>query len=280
MLFRVCGALLLAAAAAWGQSYAAAPWEVRQGETIHVRGAGPAASARMGERTIRLFPQSGGARLGLMPVPVDTTPGSYAVEFLAGDGSVLHSVTVTVRDARFPVQNVGMGRETAALKPSPGEMEAVAAFRQTVSEMRFWQEPLAAPVAGCMVSRFGVRRAINGRDTGNFHGGIDQRSPAGRPIRAVADGVVRIVRKFNLHGGTVAVDHGQGLESIYLHMSGFAATEGAIVKRGDVIGYVGSTGRSTAPHLHWSLYVNGVPVNPLQWVKLEPCVAKKRAGKR
>ena len=93
MFSRVCRALLLAAAVAWGQSYEAAPREVRQGETIHVRSAGPAASARMGERAIRLFPQSGGARLGLMPVPVDTRPGSYAVEFLAGDGSVLHSVT-------------------------------------------------------------------------------------------------------------------------------------------------------------------------------------------
>ena len=93
MFSRVCRALLLAVAVAWGQSYEAAPREVRQGETIHVRSAGPAASARMGERAIRLFPQSGGARLGLMPVPVDTRPGSYAVEFLAGDGSVLHSVT-------------------------------------------------------------------------------------------------------------------------------------------------------------------------------------------
>jgi murein DD-endopeptidase MepM/ murein hydrolase activator NlpD len=86
---------------------------------------------------------------------------------------------------------------------------------------------------------------------------------------------------FQLHGGTVGVDHGQGLVSIYLHMSGFAVKEGQAVRQGDVIGYIGSTGRSTAPHLHWSLYANGVAVSPLQWVKLKPCAvpAAKRKPK-
>ena len=114
---------------------------------------------------------------------------------------------------------------------------------------------------GCMTSPFGVQRYLNGKPTGSAHAGIDQRSPAGTPIHAVDGGVVKIVREWNLHGRTVGIDHGQGLESIYLHMSKLAATEGATVKKGDVIGYVGSTGRSTAPHLHWTL------------------VCKRRAGK-
>jgi murein DD-endopeptidase MepM/ murein hydrolase activator NlpD len=125
-----------------------------------------------------------------------------------------------------------------------------------------------------MISPFGVQRLHNGKPTGNYHAGIDQRSPAGRPVRSVAGGVVKIVGQFNIHGGTVAIDHGQGLQSTYLHLSAFAATAGAVVKQGDVVGYVGSTGRSTAPHLHWSLHVNGVPVNPAQWVTLQPCAAK------
>jgi murein DD-endopeptidase MepM/ murein hydrolase activator NlpD len=73
------------------------------------------------------------------------------------------------------------------------------------------------------------------------------------------------------HGGTAGIDDGQGLSSIYLHLSKFAVKEGAAVAKGGVIGYVGSTGRSTATHLHWSLYVNGVPVNPRQWPKVQPC---------
>jgi murein DD-endopeptidase MepM/ murein hydrolase activator NlpD len=102
----------------------------------------------------------------------------------------------------------------------------------------------------------------------------------GAPIHAVAAGTVRIVQMFQLRGGTVAIDHGQGLETIYMHMSRFAAKEGQKVKAGDVIGYVGSTGRATGPHLHWSLYANGHPVSPNQWVKLTSCSAvrvRKRA---
>ena len=67
---------------------------------------------------------------------------------------------------------------------------------------------------------------------------------------------------------------------MYLHMSKLAASEGATVTKGDVIGYVGSTGRSTAPHLHWTVYANGVPVNPLDWVRVAPCSAPKPGSKK
>jgi murein DD-endopeptidase MepM/ murein hydrolase activator NlpD len=147
----------------------------------------------------------------------------------------------------------------------------VSAFHKVVSEKRYWSEPLQRPVAGCMTSLFGVQRYQNGVATGVAHGGLDQRGAAGTPVHAVAAGVVKIVRQFDLRGGTVAIDHGQGLASMYLHMSKLAAKEGDVVGAGDVVGYVGSTGRSTAPHLHWSLYVYGMPVNPLQWVRVRPC---------
>jgi murein DD-endopeptidase MepM/ murein hydrolase activator NlpD len=126
-----------------------------------------------------------------------------------------------------------------------------------------------------------VKRLYNGKPSGNFHSGLDQRSPAGTPIRAITGGIVKIVRKFNINGNIVGIDHGQGMTSFYLHMSKFATTEGAMVKKGDVIGYVGSSGRSTAPHLHWAIDVLAVPVNPLQWMKISPCdAAPAKAPKR
>ena len=75
---------------------------------------------------------------------------------------------------------------------------------------------------------------------------------------------------FRLHGGTIGIDHGQGVVSTYLHMSKLALSEGTVVKKGDVVGYVGATGFATGPHLHWGLYVNGVPVNPSQWIPNVP----------
>jgi murein DD-endopeptidase MepM/ murein hydrolase activator NlpD len=234
----------------------------------------------MKDRTIRLFPQADGSSIGLMPVPVEQRPGDYKVELLDQGGAAVAAASIKVVDAHFPKQNVVIEQSLAELKPSPGETEAVTAFRNTVSEVRYWSEPFALPVHGCMTSPFGVQRYMNGKPTGNFHGGLDQRSPAGAPVHAVEGGIVKIVREWKLHGGTVGIDHGQGLESIYLHMSKLAATEGATVKKGDVIGYVGSTGRSTAPHLHWSLYANGVPVNPLDWVQVAPCLAGKKPAKK
>ena len=86
---------------------------------------------------------------------------------------------------------------------------------------------------------------------------------------------MKIVQKWNLRGGTVAIDHGQGVESIYLHMSAFQAKVGDHVSPNDTIGFIGSTGRSTGPHVHWTLYVNGVPVNQGQWMHLEACPVTK-----
>jgi murein DD-endopeptidase MepM/ murein hydrolase activator NlpD len=225
----------------------------------------------MQERTIPLFVNADRSRYGLMPVPALLAPGSYKLEILDNAKQVLESATVVVRDARFPEQNVRIGKTIEDLKPSPGEYETMRTLRDTVSADRHWQEPFVSPLPGCMTSRYGVKRLHNGRPTGNYHSGVDQRSPAGRPVRAVAGGVVRVARMFNIHGGTIGLDHGHGVTSAYLHLSRFAVQEGANVDKGDVIGYVGSTGRSTAPHLHWSLAVNGVPVNPQQWVGLKPC---------
>jgi murein DD-endopeptidase MepM/ murein hydrolase activator NlpD len=259
--------------AAYAQTFTL-PEKIRQGGTLRVHGPAAAVTARMDGRTVRLFPQEDRGSSGLMPIPADQKPGAYQVELLDKEGAAVATAPITVVDAHFPKQNVVIAESLAELKPSPGESETSAAFRNSVSDVRYWSEPLAAPVRGCMTSPFGVRRYLNGKPTGDFHGGLDQRSPAGAPVHAAAGGVVKIVREWNLHGHTVGIDHGQGLESMYLHLSKFAVAEGATVQKGDVIGYVGSTGRSTAPHLHWTIYVNGVPVNPLDWIHAVPCAPR------
>jgi murein DD-endopeptidase MepM/ murein hydrolase activator NlpD len=131
-----------------------------------------------------------------------------------------------------------------------------------------------------MTSLFGVERYINGKPTGDYHAGIDQRGAAGTHIHAVADGIVRLAAQYELRGGTVAVDHGQGMTSIYLHMSKVLAKPGDRVTTTDTLGLVGSTGRSTAPHLHWTLYVHGEPVNPNQWIRNVPCATRPVSAAR
>jgi murein DD-endopeptidase MepM/ murein hydrolase activator NlpD len=261
------------------QVFEIAPAHVHNGETLKLTARGPARKARLTGRTIELFPQEDGSFFGLMPIPVLEKPGVYDIEFLSESGVVLESRPIRIENAHYPSQNIVIAKAIAALKPSPGEQQAVSAFRTTVSPVRYWKEPLDPPVLGCLTSLFGVQRLHNGKPTGDFHAGVDQRGAAGTPIHPIAAGVVKIVEKWNLRGGTVAVDHGQGVESIYLHMSGFVAKEGEHVGIHDVLGYIGSTGRSTGPHVHWTLYVNGVPVNPGQWMALHACPAAPKRPK-
>lgn len=224
---------------------------------------------------MRLFKQTDGAWLGLMPVAVADVPGTYPIEFLAEDGTSVASVSLTIRKTIFPSQNVVLAPQIEALHSTPEEMQTLTTFRDSVSDVKYWEDPLVAPLPGCVISPFGVKRLHNGKPTGEFHAGIDQRASDATPIRAVAAGIVKIVQPFNVLGGTVAIDHGQGLETMYLHMSKLNVEAGARVNQGDVIGYVGATGRANGPHLHWVVYVNGVPVNPQQWVTLKPCGAAK-----
>lgn len=231
------------------------------------------ASARLKDRSIKMFKQKDGTWFGLMPIAEAEIPGAYSVEFLASTGETVDSAKLTIRPTVFPTQNVNLAPQIEELKSSPEEIQTLTAFRNSVSDERFWEDPMAVPVMGCMLSPFGVKRLHNGKPTGEFHGGVDQRAAAGSPIRAAAAGEVKIAQPFTVLGGTVGIDHGQGLETMYLHMSKIAVQPGARVNKGDVIGYAGATGRANGPHLHWLIDVNGVPVNPRQWVTLAACGA-------
>jgi murein DD-endopeptidase MepM/ murein hydrolase activator NlpD len=264
------------ASTAGAQQCTVEPASIPLGQTVRLRCEVPAATARLNGRTVRLYKQGTGDWLGLMPVAVADVPGTYPIAFLAEDGTAVASVSLTIRKTIFPSQNVVLAPQIEALHSTPEEMQTLTTFRDSVSDVKYWEDPLVAPLPGCIISPFGVKRLHNGKPTGEFHAGIDQRASDGTPIRAVAAGVVKIVQPFNVLGGTVAIDHGQGLETMYLHMSKLNVEAGAQVSGGDVIGYVGATGRANGPHLHWVVYVNGVPVNPQQWVSLKSCGSAKK----
>jgi murein DD-endopeptidase MepM/ murein hydrolase activator NlpD len=263
------------ASPAGAQQCTVKPATISLGQTVRLSCQVPAVKAKLNDRTVRLFPQPTGGSQGLMPIAVADTPGVYEIEFLAEDGKPLASAKLTLRATRFPTQNVVLAPQIEALHSTPEDIQTLTEFRNTVSDVKYWEDPLTAPVPGCILSPFGVKRLHNGKPTGEIHSGIDQRSPAGRPVHAVAGGIVKIAQPFAVLGGAVAIDHGQGLETMYLHMSKLLVEPGAHVKKGEVIGYVGSTGRANGPHLHWVIDVNGVPVNPQQWVALKSCGSEK-----
>ena len=123
------------------------------------------------------------------------------------------------------------------------------------------------PVEGQVTGSFGERiDPFNGE--GAFHSGVDIGSSFGHPIVAPADGVVTLTDTMGGYGKTIMLFHGNGISTRYGHLSGFAVTVGQHVQRGDVIGYVGESGRSTGPHLHYEVRINDTPVNPYKYLRM------------
>ena len=265
------------AAPALAQKCTVTPKSVKLGETLRITCRADYTKVRLNGRVAELFIQPGGIRFGLLPISVQDKPGTFDLDIFAVTDLLPQTLRVTILRTVFPTQNVKLNPEIEALHSTPEEMALLKTFKENVSSTRDWNDPLGPPVPGCTTSPFGVKRLHNGKPTGEYHGGVDQRTPAGEPIRAVAAGTITFAQQFNVLGNAVGIDHGQGLESMYLHMSKLVATPGAQVQRGDILGYAGSTGRSTGPHLHWVLYVNGINVNPAQWMKLAPCPREPKA---
>jgi murein DD-endopeptidase MepM/ murein hydrolase activator NlpD len=133
--------------------------------------------------------------------------------------------------------------------------------------------PSLWPIIGPIRSSFGQREdPISGNGEGEFHTGIDISAPIGTPIRAAADGTIKSAQMVNGYGREVVIDHGGNLETCYAHMSGFAVTAGQPVVRGQVIGYVGISGRTTGAHLHYEVRIRNTPVNPHKYLRTTPAV--------
>jgi murein DD-endopeptidase MepM/ murein hydrolase activator NlpD len=127
--------------------------------------------------------------------------------------------------------------------------------------------PSLWPVEGQVTGSFGERiDPFNGE--GAFHSGVDISSAYGHPVIASADGVVTFADLLGGYGKVIMIDHGHGISTRYGHLSGFAVTAGQEVHRGNTIGYVGLSGRSTGPHLHYEVRINDTPVNPYKYLRM------------
>ena len=136
----------------------------------------------------------------------------------------------------------------------------------TADWMQLADAPSLWPIEGRVTSSFGQREdPFNGE--GAFHAGIDISAGFGTSVRAAADGVVDSASLMNGYGREVVIDHGHGVRTVYGHLSGFSVVAGQQVKRGQVIGFVGLSGRSTGPHLHYEVRVRNTPVNPHKYLR-------------
>lgn len=257
------------------------PEAPRQGEVvwINVRTASPlqSISGSLGETPLHFIAR-------------ESQSAPYTYDALTGIGALapqgLYTLTLRIVDADgeaqvvrgwvrvelagFGFENLRLSARYAALldpQTNERELETLAAALASFSEAQHWNGPLSAPVKGRILSYFGARRTFNGGILRTYHSGVDFRTSAGTPVRAAAAGNVVMAQALPIRGNYVLIDHGRGVFTGYAHLSRFNVTPGQFVEAGAVIGYVGSTGRSLGPHLHWELAVGGVLVNPLPWLE-------------
>jgi murein DD-endopeptidase MepM/ murein hydrolase activator NlpD len=205
----------------------------------------------------------------LLGVGLSQKPGRVPLRVDAVVSGAAHSSRreLKVRDKEYPVQRLTVKKRyvdvaKADLDRHEKERARVKQALALRTGMRFWDLPLHRPVPGGVSSVFGLRRFFNDQPR-KPHSGIDLRGAQGSPIQACAEGVVVLAENHFFAGNSVYIDHGEGVVSMYFHMSRLDVRAGERVKKGQVIGAVGSTGRVTGPHLHFGLSLQGVFVDPM-----------------
>ena len=217
----------------------------------------------------------------LVGVDLECSAGIYPLTITVEGGGWARGRVFRVEVVRafFGVQRITLPPELVDLDPQSlkrvqEEKRRIEGLWATRSENRRWHGEFLVPVEGGIGAFFGVRRIINGQRRGR-HNGIDVKAQQGEKVLCPNDGRVVMVDELFFGGKTAVVYHGQGLYSFYMHLDRVAVRLGQDVRKGDVIGAVGATGRATGPHLHWGVCLNGARVDPLSF--MEATTDDKRA---
>jgi len=211
-------------------------------------------------------------------VSLETSPGSYALELTGESAAAKQPLTFvhkfSVTRAKYPQIKVALTVEKKFTEPTPEQLKDIEDakkvkqdFLNRVTPDREWSGNFEAPADAAISDVFGSQRIFNGKAE-SPHQGLDFRVPTGTPVAAMNDGTVLLARPLFYEGNFVVLDHGQGLLTLYLHLSEFKVKEGDFVKRGQIIALSGGTGRATGPHLHVAVRWQGTYLDPARLMQL------------
>lgn len=207
--------------------------------------------------------ENNGSWHGIIGIPLAAKPGKHKLDIQG------HNKTVSflVQPKQYAEQRITI-KDKRKVNPNEEDMKRIRKERKRINKaLKQWAEKddvetsFVLPVAGKLSSPFGLRRYFNEQPR-KPHSGIDIAAPEGTPIVAPAAGKVIETGDFFFNGNSVFIDHGQGLVTMYCHMSQINVKTGQTVTKGQTIGAVGKSGRVTGPHLHWSISLNNARVNP------------------
>lgn len=221
-----------------------------------------APQARYQGKPVLVVREDGRRWIAIVGIPLTVKPGQQQIEV---SGAQL--LPFQVGSKRYQEQHIRL-KNQEQVNPSPANLKRIEL--ELAEQTRAYQQfspgtpsnlLLDKPVNGPLSSRFGVRRFFNGEER-NPHAGLDFAVPAGTPVKAPAAGKVTLIGDYFFNGKTVFVDHGQGLISMFCHLSKIDVRLGQQLPRGAVLGRVGATGRATGPHMHWNVSLNDARVDP------------------
>ncbi len=245
-----------------------------QGDTVLVNVSGVASApktATLGTETANFFPY-GGKYAAVIGLKVTAAAGWQRITLKFSDGSAV-TKWIDVLKKKITVENLAVPPElgvtpTELVQEITDENAALNDIVNTVTPQTYITKGFGLPLANntYITDRYGILRRTGDQEI--WHLGTDFAAASGSIVAAVNSGVVRFATSTVSYGNTVIVDHGEGIYSMYLHLSTIIARAGDTVKKGQVIGLVGNTGFSTGEHLHLSIKVNGISVDPLRFVRV------------
>jgi len=203
-------------------------------------------------------------------VDLDTKPGKYSIEFISDEEK--SGLNFVVSRVDFPTIYLTLPDEKVFLSPenqerADREAERLNVIWQTISD-KLWDGNFIMPLETKISTVFGTKRIMNKKKI-SVHKGVDLKGKGGEAVKAFNSGRVVLAEELFFGGNTIILDHGQGIFSIYMHLSMSKTAVGDIVSKGDTMGLVGSSGRATGPHLHFGVKIHDVNLNPISLVKLK-----------
>lgn len=208
--------------------------------------------------------------IGFLGADLTASPGRNDVVVKMSNSGPEQRLNMEIREKDYGVRNLTLPQNMVDLDAETlarvrKESAVTNALWEAEPSSPLWDGPFIKPVPGEVIGPFGRRSVINGQPR-SPHTGVDLRGKKGTPIKAINHGRVVFTGDHFFSGLSVVIDHGGGIQSMYFHMEKIQVQQGETVKKGAIIGFVGSTGRATGPHLHWGVRVNGARIDPSQLV--------------